>query len=157
MTTADPAHDFGILLGLAYQAFVDELHAELRRHGFKDKDLAPTHGYVLRAVAEEPINQRQLSKILRITDQGTGKIVVEMERLRLLARVDDPEDGRARRLTLGSRGKELLRVARAFHARFERDLAKSLGTSAVTSMRHGLEHVVAREPPDGGPRRLRPM
>ena len=151
-----PTHDFGILLGLAYQSFVGELHAELRRHGFKTKDIAPTHGYVLRAVADEPMNQRQLSKVLGITDQGTAKIVAEMERLRLLARIDDPKDGRARQLTLGSRGKELLRVARAFHARFERDLAKELG-AAVSTTRRVLEHVVARTAPATGPRRLRPM
>ena len=41
--------DFGILLGLAYQAFVDQLRTDLERRGFPD--LTPTVGYVVRAIA----------------------------------------------------------------------------------------------------------
>ncbi|MCA9673646.1 MAG: winged helix-turn-helix transcriptional regulator, partial [Myxococcales bacterium] len=108
-----PSHDFGVLLGLAYQAFVDQLHVELARHGFKE--LVPSYGYVLRAVAEGPINQRALSRRLGITDQGAGAIVAAMTRRRLLTRQRDPDDGRARLLVLAPRGEELLRVARRFH------------------------------------------
>src|SRR5437899_2880763 len=70
--------DFGILLGLAYQGFVTRLHADLARRGFRD--IGPTVGYVLRAVAGEPMNQRQLSQRLGITDQGMMKIVDDMAR-----------------------------------------------------------------------------
>lgn len=157
MPSENPAHDFGILLGLAYQSFVRELHADLATHGFTE--IAPTVGYVLRAIADEPINQRQLSKILGITDQGTAKIVSEMERARLVERVEDPDDARARVLTIGSRGKKLLAAARRFHARFERDLVRRFGGSAAAT-RRVLEAIV--EHAEGvagasGPRRLRPM
>src|ERR1044071_672034 len=108
--------DFGIVLGLAYQGFVAHLHAHLARHGFTD--IAPTVGYVLRAVADEPMNQRQLSRRLGITDQGTMKIVDDMERQGFIVRIADRDDARARRLALGVRGKALLRVARRFHASF---------------------------------------
>lgn len=146
--------DFGILLGLAYQTFVGQLHEALRADGFTD--IAPTYGYVLRAIADEPINQRQLSKLLAITDQGTAKIVSAMERARLVKRVDDPEDARARMLALGSRGRELLAAARRFHARFEQQLAKQLGGSIATT-RRVLEAIVEEAQPGPAPRRLRPM
>ncbi|NVB83040.1 MAG: MarR family transcriptional regulator [Kofleriaceae bacterium] len=148
------AHDFGILLGLAYQAFVGHLHRDLAKHGFTA--IGPTVGYVLRAIAEGPINQRQLSKRLGITDQGTAKIVDEMEREKLVRRVADPDDARARRLELGPRGEELLRAARRFHARFERELAKKMGTS-VEATRSVLEHIVASDPDETGRGRIRPM
>ena len=147
-------HDFGILLGLAYQGFVAHLHADLAKHGFHD--IGPTVGYVLRAIADEPINQRQLSKRLGITDQGTMKIVDEMERRRFIVRVADRADARARRLELGARGKALLRAARRFHAAFERKLAAELGTS-VAATRRVLEHIVAHAPGDAATGRLRPM
>lgn len=147
-------HDFGILLGLAYQAFVARLHEELARRGFPE--IGPTVGYVLRAVAEEPLNQRQLARRLGITDQGASKIVRDMARRRFLVRVPDPDDARAHRLALGARGKALLRAARAYHAQFERELAAELGASAATT-RRALEHIVASAPGEAARGRLRPM
>jgi MarR family transcriptional regulator for hemolysin len=149
-----PIHDFGILLGLAYQGFVGHLHADLARQGFGDA--GPTVGYVVRAIADGPLNQRQLSKRLGITDQGTMKIIDDLEQKGFVMRVADPGDARARRLELGPRGKGLLRVARRFHARFERRLAKELGTS-VARTRRVLEHIVAGAPGDAGRGHLRPM
>lgn len=148
------SHDFGILLGLAYQGFVAHLHADLANRGFDD--IAPTTGYVLRAIADEPMNQRQLSKRLGITDQGTMKIVDAMERRGLIVRETDSRDRRARRLVLGARGEALLRAARRFHARFERRLAAELGASVATT-RRVLEHIVAHAPGDAPRGRLRPM
>jgi len=43
----DPGYDFGVLLGLAFQTFVDHLNASLARHGFAD--IRPAFGYVFRA------------------------------------------------------------------------------------------------------------
>lgn len=146
--------DFGILLGLAYQGFVAQLHADLARHGFHD--IGPTVGYVLRVLADGPINQRQLGRRLGITDQAIMKIVDDMERRRFIVRAADPDDARARRLELAARGQALLRAARSFHARFERALARELGASAATT-RRVLEHIVARAPGDAGKGRLRPM
>jgi DNA-binding MarR family transcriptional regulator len=147
-------HDFGILLGLAYQGFVAQLHVDLAKHGFTD--VGPTVGYVVRALAEQPMNQRELSKRLGITDQGTMKIVDELERGGFVVRATDPDDGRARRLELGRRGKALLRAARRFHAAFERSLAAELGASVATT-RQVLEHIVARAPGEAARGRLRPM
>jgi DNA-binding MarR family transcriptional regulator len=147
-------HDFGILLGLAYQGFVAQLHADLARHEFTD--IGPTVGYVVRALADEPLNQRQLARRLGITDQGAMKIVDDLERRGFVVRTVDPGDARARRLALGARGQQLLRAARRFHARFERRLAARLGAS-VTTTRRVLEHIVAHAPGDAAQGRLRPM
>jgi DNA-binding MarR family transcriptional regulator len=149
------AHDFGILIGLAYRAFVEELHADLAKHGFAD--LGPTYGYVVRLVAATPgLRQRDVARQLQITEQGAGKIVDEMVRRRFLARRTDTEDRRARALRLGSRGVELLRTARRFHARFERRLARDLGSGVVAETRRVLEHVVETTLGDAAMSRLRP-
>src|SRR4051794_9421000 len=102
-------HDFGILLGLAYQGFVEQLHAELASHGFTD--LGPSYGYVVRAIDAEPdIRQRTLAARLGITEQGLGKIIDAMVRDKLVRRRPDPTDGRAHVLVLAARGLELLAV-----------------------------------------------
>src|SRR5881392_129314 len=112
-------HDFGILLGLAYQGFVEALHAHLAEHGFTK--LGSSHGYVVRAVAATPdMSQRDLAARLAITEQRAGQVVEEMVRGKFLVRRRDPDDARARVLALGPRGEELLRLARAFHASYER-------------------------------------
>jgi MarR family transcriptional regulator for hemolysin len=145
--------DFGILLGLAYQGFVDQLHAELARQGFVE--LGPAYGYVIRAIDAEPgIRQRDLARRLAITEQGTGKIIDAMVRDRLVRRRPDPGDRRAHRLELGTRGLALLTAARRFHARFERDLARDLGRSVATTRRI-LEAIVARSGDDTADGRLR--
>jgi DNA-binding MarR family transcriptional regulator len=148
-------HDFGILLGLAYQGFVEALHAHLAEHGFTT--LTNTDGYVVRAIAATPaITQRELAARLAITEQRAGQLVEQMVRRKLLTRKRHPDDARARVLDLGPRGEELLRLARAFHVAFERKLATELGTSVATT-RRVLEHIIARASDDTMQGRLRAM
>ena len=146
-------HDFGILLGLAYQGFVDQLHANLAEHGFTS--LGTANGYVIRAIDAEPgIRQRELASRLGITEQATGKIIDAMVRDRLIRRRRDPTDGRAHRLELLARGRDLLATARRFHAAFERRLAGELGVTVATT-RRVLEAIVARSADDTAQGRLR--
>jgi DNA-binding MarR family transcriptional regulator len=145
--------DFGIVLALAYQQLVDELHAELARHGIRD--IRPTYGYVLRTIAQGPLNQRELAASLGVTEQAIAKLVAEMVRRKFLRKTVDREDARARKLALGARGEEVLRHARRFHARFEAQLVDELG-DAVAATRRVLAHVIGRasEPAQGARLRL---
>lgn len=148
------SHDFGILLGLAYQGFVDHLHAHLAGRGFSD--LAPTTGYVVRALAASPrITQRELATRLGLTEQRTGQIVEDLVEGKLVVRLVDPDDARAKRLDLGVRGRELLRVARAAHARFEKALERELGEEVVATVRRTLEHIVSESADETAAGRLR--
>lgn len=73
-----------------------------------------------------------------------------MERARLGERFPDPDDARARLLTLGSRGRKLFAAARRFHARFEQNLLRRFGGSAPATRRvleaivEGVRRVPAR-------------
>ncbi len=147
--------DLGILLGLAYQGFVERLRAHLKAQGFDD--LGSAYGYVFRILGDEPLSQRALARRLQITDQGMAKIIAEMVERGYVERRPDPEDSRVNRLSLAARGKAALGAARRFHAGFERQLAKELGAPAVLRLRQALDHIAG----DGGDRtsaraRLRP-
>jgi DNA-binding MarR family transcriptional regulator len=133
--------DFGILLGLSYQAFVDELRAALHAKGFTD--LGPSYGYVFRALGAEALHLRALAGRLGMTDQGAGKIVDEMEARGYLERHADPDDGRIKRLRLATRGRAALAAARRFHRLYERRLAERLGPRQVAITRRILEAVGA--------------
>src|SRR5688572_32540465 len=51
-------------IALAYQQFVDELHAELARHGIRD--IRPTYGYVLRSEEHTSELQSQSNLVCRL-------------------------------------------------------------------------------------------
>ncbi len=145
--------DFGILLGLSYQAFVDELRSALAAEGFTD--MGASYGYVFRALGAEELNLRALAGRLGMTDQGAAKIVDEMEARGYVERRAHPDDGRIKRLRLAGRGRAALAAARRFHARYERRLAQRLGLREVGVVRHVLEAIAV--PGDAAQARLRPL
>lgn len=126
-------HDFGILLGLAYQAFKAELHRALGAAGFDD--VKPSFGFVFRALDRGPYTASQLAALLDISNPGGTKIVGEMVAAGYVERVPDPADGRARPLHLTPRGRAALATVRRFHADFERRLAGEHGLDQVATVR----------------------
>ena len=116
--------------------FVERLHADLASHGLDE--LGPAYGYVLRMLDAEPaLRQADLAARLGMTRAGLGKIVDEMVKRGFLTRRSDPDDARAWALHIGPRGALLLRCARAFHARYERELADQLGESVAVYLNGG--------------------
>jgi DNA-binding MarR family transcriptional regulator len=125
--------DLGILLALAYQQFVTELHEDLGGRGFDD--LARSDGYVFRALGAGPLTTSGLADRLGVSKQGAGQLVEDMTRRGYVGSRPDPSDGRARLLELTSRGKSALAAARAFHRRYEQRLARRHGRGHVDDLR----------------------
>jgi len=145
--------DFGILLGLSFQTFSDELRAELASSGFDD--LGGAYGYVFRALSQEPLHLNELAERLGMTAQGASKIVSEMEARKYVERRPDPEDGRAKRLRLTARGRAALGFARKFHAQYERRLSAEVGERQVATLRRVLESMLTRSGKDASTALLR--
>ena len=139
MATQRQGMDFGILLGLAYQAFVVELRDDLERAGLDG--LGRADGYVFRALDQQPLTVSELATRLGVTKQAAGQIVTDMEERNLVSRRPDPDDGRSRLLELTPEGRRALRRARTFHRRFEARLARELGPEAVATVVQVLERV----------------
>jgi DNA-binding MarR family transcriptional regulator len=146
--------DLGILMGLAYQAFVRELNAWHVDHGFDD--LGRSDGYVFRSLAAGPLTVSSLAARLGISKQGAGQIVDDMRRRGYVEQRPDPTDGRARQLALTSRGQAALAAARTFHRRFERRLAREHGKQNVTLLRAMLG-AIAGETDEVAPRPPAPL
>jgi DNA-binding MarR family transcriptional regulator len=152
---ADAALDLGILIGLAFQAFTDQLRTALAEQGHDD--LGGAYGYVFRVLAAEQPSQRQLAARLGISDQGMAKILDEMVARGYVERRPDAGDARIKRLRLARRGREALAAARRFHAGFEQRLIRQAGPAAVRGLRRLLEAIARTGADDLAQARLRPM
>lgn len=147
--------DLGILVALAFSAFVADLRASIKAQGFPD--LHPSFGYVARNLAEAPLTVSELAERMDITSPGALKIVKQLEETGYVERSADPDDARAKRMRLTRRGRAALAAARAFHARFEQELTERHGAAAVRSLRKVLGDVVARHEAGGSPLAVRPV
>jgi DNA-binding MarR family transcriptional regulator len=143
MTTIRQGHDLGILLALAYQRFVEELREALADAGVDA--LGRSDGYVFRALADRPCTVSELAGRLEISKQGAAQIVDDMERRGLVVRRPDPDDRRARLVSLTDEGTRALREARAFHRAFERRLVAELGPAPVEGLVRTLEHLAGED------------
>lgn len=136
------SEDFGVLLNLAYGVLKEELHATLAKAGYDD--LGPSFGYVFRLLADQPRSLAEVAAQLGITPQGALKIVDDMVAKDYVERRGHPQDGRIKLLSLTARGRRALAAAHAFHLRFERELAGSMGSARAQAARQALEHIAAR-------------
>jgi DNA-binding MarR family transcriptional regulator len=144
--TAPAQPDLGILLALAYQEFVRELHAAMAAAGFGD--LGHSDGYVFRALASQPLTATELASRLAVTKQGTAQIIDDMAARGYVKREPDPRDARARLIDLTPRGRDALACARRFHREYEDRLAATHGEAAVAGVRAVLT-AMATAGPDG--------
>jgi DNA-binding MarR family transcriptional regulator len=143
MTARQQPADLGILLGVAFQEFVRELHAAHAAAGFAD--LGRSDGVVFRSLAIRPMTVSDLAGHLEISKQGAGQIIDDMERRGYVERGPDPGDRRARLIRLSERGLQALATARRFHRSYERRLARAHGQDAVATLRAMLEAIAGSE------------
>ena len=145
--------DIGVLMGLAYGNFVAEMRKALAEEGFGD--LHRSFGYVARYLAQRDANIRELAELLGLTSQGAVKVVDEMVAAGYVRRVGDPADGRVRRVQLTERGRDAIAHSRAFHARWEAELAERLGPKQAAAFRavwpRSPRNRRRRDPPDVAP------
>jgi DNA-binding MarR family transcriptional regulator len=125
--------DLGILLLLAYQAFVRDLHGRLAEEGFDD--LGRSDGFVFRALDQRPMTVGALGERLQVSKQAAGQIVDDMQRRGYVRRGPDPDDGRARLVHLSDRGREALAAARRVHDDTEQRLRRDYGDEALAGLR----------------------
>lgn len=147
MASPQSVVDLGVLLNLAYGAFVARLQTAMAKAGFQD--LGPSFGYVFRVLDEGPTSLVSLATRLQMTSQGALKIVADMEAKGYVERRDHPDDARVRMVALTSRGRKALQTARRFHTAFEAQLATQVGASHAAILRTTLERIVSDATEDG--------
>ena len=117
--------DLPTLAALAGAAANQHLLRRLRNDGYAG--VRTSHGYVIQNLIDESPTVGELADRLGVTQQAASKTVVEMEALRLVARVPDAADSRVRRVQLTDEGRALLAAGRAARAELERAVGADVG------------------------------
>lgn len=151
---AQPPSDLGILVLVAYQGFVRQLHADMAEKGFDD--LGRSDGVMMRVLNNGGRKVSELAGLLDITPQGTAQIVEDMERRGYVVRRPDPADARARLVELSDRGRAAIVAARRFHRRFEARMVRRHGEKVIEDFRAVLGDM-ADAAPGGLDRELRAL
>jgi DNA-binding MarR family transcriptional regulator len=132
----------GALLRLPWEAVQRRMLERLHECGFGDFDAAYLN--VFQYPGPHGARPSDLAGRLRISKQALNYLLRELERLDYLERRPDPDDLRAKRITLTSRGKAAVTVIREAVAETETEWARQLGPKRFTQLRtllHELNHL----------------
>jgi DNA-binding MarR family transcriptional regulator len=122
-------------------ALADEIQRRLVADGFSDVRFSD--GLVFQHLVDGPVTIGALAARLGVTQQAASKSVADLERRGYVERTADPDDARARLVSLTARGKAVIRAGRDQRAAVTGELAERLGPRRVEAARRLLLDVVA--------------
>lgn len=133
----DPAAlDLPVLTSLAGSAVDERLLRDLRAAGHRS--VRRSHGYVIQLLVEEEPTVTEIASRLGISQQAASKSVADLERLGYVERRADDRDRRARRVSMTTRGRELLSQTRELRQRLAQELLDVAGADDVAAARRTL-------------------
>ena len=128
----------------------DRLNAAVERAGIEG--MRTPFGFVIRALAEAPLELTALADRLGVTKQAAIKVVDEMEARGFLIREPHPSDRRAKVLVLTRKGLAVREAALAESRRMEAELRLDVGDDDVDAMRRVLVRFAERHGDASGAR-----
>jgi DNA-binding MarR family transcriptional regulator len=133
--------DIGFLLAKASQRFNELLMERFAARGFAD--VRPSFGSILVPLFEQDgLRLGELAARGRLSKQAVTGLVKLCEDAGLVVRERDPDDGRAFRIRLSVRGRELRRVAGGELRSLDAELVASLGKTNHAALRRALKGVI---------------
>src|SRR6202035_909946 len=126
-----------ILFRDARSAIEAAVRADLAHNGFGD--VTPSHSALLRNLGEDGSRPSDLAARAGVTRQAITKLVDERERLDLVRRDPDPDDGRGVIVKYTDRGRAGLAIARKRMLALERAYAAQVGADRWAEVRSTLE------------------
>jgi DNA-binding MarR family transcriptional regulator len=132
--------DLGYLLAKASQHWNELLAEAFRRAGHGD--VRPSYGSVLVPLFEEDgLRMSELAARARLAKQTMTTMVRLVERAGLVRRVPDPDDARATRVYLTTRGRRFRPVAERELRRIEARVVEHVGDRRTAALRAALAQV----------------
>jgi DNA-binding MarR family transcriptional regulator len=141
--TDNQRENIGRLLLRAQRDFDAELNARLRERGYPDVRLA--HSALFAHIDPGGTRSSALAWRAGMTKQGMGQLVADLEKKGYLERVEDPEDGRAKLVSLTKKGRQHVRDAREIIGEIEEAYALRLGNGRLETLRAILEDLSQRK------------
>lgn len=128
--------NLGRLLLERFRWFDDGLRSRLTDHGLV---LTTAESMVFPYLDADGTRPAELARRLGITRQSAQTLVRGLERKGLVELIDDPDDGRAKRIRLTASGRRSVPLALETFAQLERELSRRIGTKNVAELRKALE------------------
>jgi DNA-binding MarR family transcriptional regulator len=125
----------GLLLFYPYRAMEARVLAHLREAGF---EVTAAQGRVFARIGPSGTRLSDLAAQAHVTKATAGFIVDQLERSRLVVRVPDPHDGRARLVTITDEGRNAVRLAAEAVAAVEEEWTAHLGARRMRQLRQTL-------------------
>jgi DNA-binding MarR family transcriptional regulator len=141
---ADMPKSLNILFRDARSAIETAVRADLAQNGFGD--VAPSHSALLRNLGDDGARPSELAAHAGVTRQAITKLVDELERLDLVRRDPDPDDGRGVIVRYTDRGRAVLAIARKRMLALERAYAAQVGADRWAEVRSTLETLFGDDP-----------
>ena len=136
-----------ILFRDARSAIEAAVRADLAQNGFGD--VTPAHSALLRDVGDDGSRPSELAAHAGVTRQAITKLVDELERLDLVRRDPDPDDGRGVIVRYTDRGRAGVAIARKRMLALERGYAAQVGADRWADVRSTLETLFGDDPHEG--------
>ena len=133
-----------ILFRDARSAIEAAVRADLAQNGFGD--VTPAHSALLRNVGEDGSRPSDLAAHAGVTRQAITKLVDELERLDLVRRDPDPDDGRGVIVRYTDRGLAGVAIARKRMLALEHAYAAQVGADRWAAVRSTLESLFGDDP-----------
>jgi DNA-binding MarR family transcriptional regulator len=133
----EPAINFGVLLFIPYRHMENRILRAIRDAGFGDVTLAQAR--VFQRIAPGGSRLTDLAEQAQMTKQSVAGLVEELERMRYVRRVPDPNDRRARLIQIDKRGRQAARTAQVAHDEIQAEWRSHLGARRLTQLRETLE------------------
>ena len=129
----------GALLRLASQAMTERFNRWIESSEFEG--IQPAHSAAIQPLWEAHDGARitALARASRITKQSMSALIADLEAAGYVERVDDPDDARASRVRLTTRGRAYGRAVRAFARSIESEWAEQIGAQRVEELRATLQ------------------
>lgn len=133
----EPAINFGVLLFIPYRHMETRILQAIKDAGYDDVTLAQAR--VFQRIAPGGSRLTDLAEQAQMTKQSVAGLVDELERMRYVRRVPDPDDRRARLIQIDKRGRQAAKAAQAAHNAIQAEWQSHLGTRRFTQLREILE------------------
>ena len=136
MTTDLPNH-IGWQLWQASRNWTETFVSRLQHAGYPEITfaLANVLGHLDR---DNGVRQTDIAERVGLTKQAVGQFIDELEKLGLIERIPDPDDGRARLVGYTSRGQKFLKTADKIKAAIEEEYAQNLGAQNLVKLKNLL-------------------
>lgn len=127
----------GALLRMPWETVQRHMLERLHEHGFDDLDAADLN--VFQYPGPQSARPSELATRLRMSRQAVNYLLGRLERLGYLERQPDPDDQRAKRITLTRRGVSAIKVIRDAVAEVETTWEHRLGSKRFNQFRTLLQ------------------